>query len=94
MECSICLELLQNNIAILDCIHKFHEDCISKWLSRSKYNKCPVCETGTEIVAMIFNDNDQLESLISRKNKKASITPVVKGINNLITSNTCKCICQ
>ena len=43
--CPICLEpFTQNNLAILDCGHKFHFRCILKDITKSKSNKeCPLC---------------------------------------------------
>ena len=41
MECSICLDDIEEEVAILKCNHFFHKECISEWLSRS--NTCPYC---------------------------------------------------
>jgi len=43
-ECSICLELYQENdkIVQLTCNHIFHKDCIREWL-QNKQNNCPLC---------------------------------------------------
>ena len=44
-ECPICLEpFTPNNLAILDCGHKFHFRCILKDVTKSTANKkCPLC---------------------------------------------------
>jgi hypothetical protein len=47
-ECSICLENYKGGETIClpkteDCIHVFHEDCISVWLTNR--NDCPLCRT-------------------------------------------------
>ena len=97
MECSICLEPLIYNIAVLECIHKFHENCISDWLGRKKTNTCPICETGTGIVTLIRSKEEQLETLILKNAKHSSINPIVKRMRYLaplVPSNKCKCICQ
>lgn len=42
MECSICLEAVNNeNIIYLDCQHFFHKCCLYKLES----SKCPLCRT-------------------------------------------------
>ena len=41
IECSICLNNLDNNIITLHCNHKYHNECMDMWL---KYNNtCPYC---------------------------------------------------
>jgi hypothetical protein len=47
-ECSICLENYEGGETIClpkteDCIHIFHEDCISVWLTN--HDDCPLCRT-------------------------------------------------
>ena len=43
--CSVCLEDMPANsiVKILPCLHRFHPQCIDKWLEISKL-KCPVCK--------------------------------------------------
>ncbi|KAL3123079.1 hypothetical protein niasHT_006107 [Heterodera trifolii] len=43
--CSICGMpfLLGELVTVLDCLHKFHPDCIEKWLLISRI--CPICKT-------------------------------------------------
>mmetsp|Transcript_34556 Transcript_34556/g.40005 ORF Transcript_34556/g.40005 Transcript_34556/m.40005 type:complete len:316 (-) Transcript_34556:30-977(-) len=40
-ECSICIDLLNENTVRLGCSHLFHRQCISQWLEI--HNACPVC---------------------------------------------------
>lgn len=42
-ECSICLDVLDNNdiICLGECKHKFHRYCINEWYKKS--NTCPIC---------------------------------------------------
>ncbi len=42
-DCVICLSKINNNdkVKILDCKHKFHEECINGWLEID--NTCPTC---------------------------------------------------
>jgi hypothetical protein len=44
-ECPICLDpLTPNNLAILNCGHKFHFRCILKDVTKARPNKqCPIC---------------------------------------------------
>ena len=40
----ICLDKLKNDNyknAVLECGHKFHSDCILKWIENK--NNCPIC---------------------------------------------------
>jgi hypothetical protein len=42
-NCSVCMLKMNNGqqIRILDCIHKFHIECIDKWLK--DHSACPMC---------------------------------------------------
>ena len=53
-ECSICLEPLHSRTySTLNCLHKFHDDCIKDWMYHSRCfttkKKCPICNIGHEI---------------------------------------------
>jgi SUMO ligase MMS21 Smc5/6 complex component len=42
LECIICLaQINASQLTSLDCGHKFHTDCIQKWLQRA--GTCPLC---------------------------------------------------
>ena len=44
--CSICLEELNKNIIILDCNHRFHQNCINKYITYKNINNfCPNCRS-------------------------------------------------
>jgi len=47
-ECSICLDSLETGekFAQLECAHKFHKNCIQKWLVNSL--SCPCCRKSFE----------------------------------------------
>ena len=49
-ECSICLDKLDKNIFILKCNHKFHKECLSRWLNINP--SCPLCRN---IIKTEFN---------------------------------------
>ncbi len=40
-ECSICINVLSDQVVKTDCGHKFHEVCIQDWLERDQ--SCPYC---------------------------------------------------
>ena len=52
-ECLICLEEFElYPIAVLSCNHKYHFNCLAKWINtrKNKYNICTVCNKNVEIV--------------------------------------------
>ena len=54
-ECMICLEEMEDNIAILSCGHKYHFECITAWANKKKdmYKICTVCPQNNEIINII-----------------------------------------
>lgn len=38
-ECSICYDIINENISFGNCLHFFHHECLSKVIN----NKCPEC---------------------------------------------------
>jgi len=40
-ECSICLEKNEEEWAALQCHHKFHYECLNRWIMN--HNSCPIC---------------------------------------------------
>jgi hypothetical protein len=44
--CSICLCETPPGRVILQCGHKFHEQCISSWMTRARFARCPLCRSG------------------------------------------------
>lgn len=44
-QCSICLDnlIVKKEIKLLNCLHKFHKDCVNKWLEEN--DTCPLCRT-------------------------------------------------
>jgi len=43
-QCSVCLEHFKSGeeLRMLPCMHRYHKDCIDRWLARSP--ACPVCK--------------------------------------------------
>lgn len=46
-ECSICLEIINNNIVKLECNHIFHDRCIKMWIC-NYMTTCPICRIHTK----------------------------------------------
>ena len=43
-ECAICLSpLFEGALAVTDCTHLYHYDCIADWVDRQP--TCPLCRT-------------------------------------------------
>ena len=58
-KCSICLSPLykknKNIIHLEKCLHKYHYDCIDKWLENK--NTCPCCRTIQNRKRLMINYN-------------------------------------
>lgn len=39
--CPICFDALSSDVTLLNCSHKYHKECIEKWISAT--NSCAVC---------------------------------------------------
>lgn len=44
VQCMVCLEKFEDgeNIRILPCVHRYHRDCVDRWLAENR--RCPVCK--------------------------------------------------
>lgn len=64
-ECIICLEILDNEICILNCKHRYHYDCLVKWIDKNNNigNLCTICKKRSEIINII-NIGDTNNNLI------------------------------
>lgn len=91
-ECAVCLEYLNTgDLAILDCKHIFHLDCINKWLSYDEYSKkrdkyslknsCPLCTIGREIIC-IQTDNRKIE-----KSRKIDVSREIEASKEIATND-------
>lgn len=58
-DCIICFEPLKNpgqEIALLDCNHKYHLQCVKNWIQKSSLNNsCCICEKNNEIINIFTN---------------------------------------
>jgi hypothetical protein len=50
-KCYICSEIIKN-LKILECNHKYCEDCIDIWINNNQYN-CPICYDKTLLTRLI-----------------------------------------
>ena len=87
MECSICLEIINDNDKkILSCNHSFHANCYLKCVKTNNYNsfiKCPLCREINVDTSLPFSDSRMtLELLHERKRCKG------------ITKNGTRCKCK
>lgn len=49
-DCAICLSCLRRAAHVcLPCGHRFHAECVAKWLSRPSPPTCPVCRRLTPL---------------------------------------------
>lgn len=55
VNCTICLEDIEDNIEFLPCIHGFHYNCIKKWINQKP--ECPICK-----ISIYITTSDQLEN--------------------------------
>lgn len=44
--CSICLCETPPERVVLNCGHKFHETCVTSWMTRARFARCPLCRSG------------------------------------------------
>jgi hypothetical protein len=89
-ECCICFETLdKNDLAILNCNHKYHYKCIGKWMEsilknriKTEDNFCPLCTNGTEIKNVICRDkiDPKKIKLKLKKDKRKKIYTFFKNI--------------
>lgn len=61
-ECIICAESMKtnDNIQWLQCLHKFHEQCLTKWLKIKQ--ECPICKFSTKFEIINVNDKGEYVS--------------------------------
>ena len=39
--CSICIDILEDEVEVMDCTHKYHKECIEEWMMQNPV--CPEC---------------------------------------------------
>lgn len=73
-ECAICCCVIKNKDVMykMDCVHKFHRQCMQKWINTNKPNAtCPVCRTPvTQNPTIPTHDFDYPLAVVKRQNRK------------------------
>ncbi|KAH8031342.1 hypothetical protein HPB51_016400 [Rhipicephalus microplus] len=69
LRCPICLDILRNTVATVECPHRFCKKCITTALTGNK--ECPVCQTKVTSKRSLRRDYS-LDSLIARLTSKVS----------------------
>lgn len=59
-ECPICFEIvyLYNSYKLKCCKYRVHNDCIIKWYSNKKSNKCFLCQKTNRKFLNYYNENN------------------------------------
>ena len=71
VECAICFEYMDNDIAILSCLHKFHNNCIVAWFSKKNKPICPICNN------IVFISNTLKRKIEDNKRETTRKLPIV-----------------
>lgn len=72
-ECSVCLinlEMEGSGVKVLECGHKFHNNCINRWKREKK--TCPICRTDIEDsreMSILISDNNRSGGRNNRNNR-------------------------
>jgi len=48
-DCPICLEVINQDVFITTCIHRFHNKCFTEYVQKSSNHRCPICRHDTKI---------------------------------------------
>ena len=78
--CCICLEDTKNYDAFYTpCLHRFHTDCINKWLEQKKYCQkvdCPTCRTD---IGILLGENREIRP--PEQDESADIEAIISLLN-------------
>ncbi len=71
--CQICFEELEKyDVAILECGHYYHYDCVKGWLLNTK---CQCCRMGEDIIQIIENNKKISEKI--NEDEKTKCCPCI-----------------
>ena len=59
--CSICLSDTPPERVMLNCGHRFHENCIKDWMTRARFARCPLCRSGLSTPRPPIHQGDAAE---------------------------------
>jgi hypothetical protein len=87
-KCSICYNyMLEKNIVIIECKHKFHFNCLDTW--KKKSNSCPLCRKDIEKTILITEEvSNQINNLIINNEVSEDINPYDEYYHNGISVNS------
>ena len=71
-NCSICLDVMETDVLVLECNHIFHKNCLKKWI-------CPICRTSIN-VCKVFNINHAICNGDEQTHFGFGYAPIVKWI--------------
>ena len=74
-ECSICHEQLMQDVNVLPCSHRFHNECIESWIT--SHNSCPLCR------APISEPEEEDEEALEREREEA-----ILRLQDVVTQRT------
>ena len=88
-ECPICSEPLTQDVRVLRCGHRFHNECIESWLT--SHNSCPLCrrpivepeEDELTIPIMDYNQALEARALALAARRRAYDEYIEAGTNEL-----------
>jgi hypothetical protein len=68
MNCSICLDDMDNNIYTLQiCKHKYHKNCIEDYMIKNDTKmRCPLCRQSINSLVILDNSVDKLLEFIEK----------------------------
>ncbi len=61
MNCSICLDDIDDNFAELNCSHIFHKKCIGNWIKQNSQKTCPNCRCNITIIKITNNKKTEIK---------------------------------
>ena len=56
--CSICLAESPPERVVLSCGHVYHETCVTEWMRRARFARCPLCRTRLDITPVTSADEN------------------------------------
>ena len=85
--CSICLDTIADyNVISTVCMHKFHEECIKKWIYTA--NVCPLCRKNP---CIMLNETHNLECYYSTDDLSCCFCNSGQGYEFIICKNCKRC---